>query len=60
MENKRKYTCKAVLVAGRFLSLFHRWIMPSFGYVVRLDVAYILDGEDRKRTLRQGLVHVEQ
>jgi len=34
--------------------------MLIFGYVVRLDVALLLDGEDRKRTLRQGVVHVEQ
>jgi hypothetical protein len=27
---------------------------------VRLDVALILDGGDRKCTLRQGVVHVEQ
>jgi len=34
--------------------------MPSFEYVVHLDVALILDDGDRKRTLRQGVVHVEQ
>jgi len=34
--------------------------MLIFGYVVRLDVTLLLDGEDRKRTLRQGVVHVEQ
>jgi hypothetical protein len=31
-----------------------------FGYIVSLDVAFILDGGDRKHTLRQGVVHVEQ
>jgi len=31
-----------------------------FGYVVRLDVAFILHDGDWKRTLRQGVVHVEQ
>jgi hypothetical protein len=41
-------------------SLFHRWIMPIFGYVVHLDVSLIMDGGDRKRTLWQGVVHVEQ
>jgi len=41
-------------------SLFHRWIMPSFEYVVRLDVAFILDGGDWKRNLRQGVVYVKQ
>jgi hypothetical protein len=40
-------------------SLFHRWIMFIFGYVVRLDVAFILDGGDRKHTLQKGVVHVE-
>jgi len=34
--------------------------MPIFEYVVRLDVVLILDGGDRNRTLRQGVVHVEQ
>jgi hypothetical protein len=33
--------------------------MPSFGYVVRLDVAFILDGGDRKCNLQQGVVCVE-
>jgi len=33
--------------------------MLIFGYVVRLDVALLLDGGDRKRSLRQGVVHVE-
>ena len=47
------------LVAGRFLSLTPL-DRAYFGYVVQLDVAYILDGGDRKRTLWQGLVHVEQ
>jgi len=41
-------------------SLFHYWIMPSFGYVVRLAVEFILNGGDRKLTLRNGFVHVEQ
>jgi hypothetical protein len=43
-----------------YFSLFHRWITPIFEYTVRLDVALILDGGDRKCTLRQGVVHVEQ
>jgi hypothetical protein len=34
--------------------------MSIFGYVVRLDVALILDSGDQKRILRQGVVHVEQ
>jgi hypothetical protein len=34
--------------------------MPIFVYVVRLDVAFILDGGDQKRTLQQGVIHVEQ
>jgi hypothetical protein len=34
--------------------------MLILGYVVRLDVAFILDGGDRKRILQQGFVHVEQ
>jgi hypothetical protein len=34
--------------------------MLIFGYVVRLDAAFILDGEDRKCILWQGVVHVEQ
>jgi hypothetical protein len=41
------------------VSLFHCWIMPSFRYVVRLDVAFILDDGDRKCTLQQGVVCVE-
>jgi hypothetical protein len=41
-------------------SLFHHWIMPIVGYVVRLDVAFILDSGDRKRTLWKGIIHVEQ
>jgi hypothetical protein len=50
--------------AGQFwspsdFSLFHRWIMFIFGYVVQLDVDFILDGGDRKHTLRQGVIHVE-
>ena len=56
---QRKYTCREGLVAGQF-SLFHRWIMLIFGYVVRLDAAFILDGEDQKCILQQGVVHVEQ
>jgi hypothetical protein len=43
--------------AGQFLlptdfSLFHCWRIPIFGYVVRLDVAFILDSGDQKCTLR--------
>jgi hypothetical protein len=34
--------------------------MFIFGYVVRLDVVFILDGGDQKHTLRQGVIHVEQ
>jgi len=34
--------------------------MPIFGYVVHLDVAFILESGDRKHTLQQGVVHVEQ
>jgi hypothetical protein len=34
--------------------------MLILGYVVRLDVAFILDGEDWKRILWQGFVCVEQ
>jgi hypothetical protein len=42
--------------AGQFLlptdfSLFHCWRIPIFGYVVRLDVALILDSGDQKCTL---------
>ena len=58
-KQKRKCTCRAVWSAAD-LSLFNRWIMLSFGYVVRLDVSFILNGGDRKRSLRQGFVHVEQ
>jgi len=29
-------------------SLFHNWIMFIFGYVVRLDVSFIMDGGDHK------------
>jgi hypothetical protein len=42
------------------LSLFHHWIMSIFGYTVHLDVSFILNGEDRKHTLWQCVVHVEQ
>jgi len=41
-------------------SLFHCWIVPIFGYVVRLDVSFLLDGGDWKHTLWQGVVHIEQ
>ena len=34
--------------------------MLILGYVVCLDVSFILDGGDRKHILRQGFVHVEQ
>jgi hypothetical protein len=56
---------KGNIPAGQFwspayFSLFHRWIMLILGYMVLLVVALILDGEDRKRTFRQGIVHVEQ
>jgi hypothetical protein len=34
--------------------------MLILGYVVRLDVTFILDGGDRKILLWQGFVHVEQ
>jgi hypothetical protein len=34
--------------------------MLILGYVVCLDVAFILDGGDQKRILGQGFVHVEQ
>jgi hypothetical protein len=56
-KTKRKCTCRAVW-APTNLSLFHRWIMLILGYVVRLDIAFILDGWDRKLILRQGFVHV--
>jgi len=41
-------------------SLFLRWIMLILGYVVRLDVTFILDGGDRKIFLRQGFMYVKQ
>ena len=41
-------------------SLFHCWIMLILGYVVRLEVAFILNGGDRTLILRQGFVCVEQ
>ena len=59
MENKRKYTCRAVWSPADF-ALFHRWIILILGYVVRLDVAFILDGGERKHILRQGFMHIEQ
>jgi hypothetical protein len=59
MENKKEMHLQGNLVASRFLSL-HRWIMLILGYVVRLDVKFILDGGDRNIFLRQGCVHVEQ
>jgi hypothetical protein len=34
--------------------------MLILGYVVRLDVAFNLDGGDQKLILRQGFGHVEQ
>jgi hypothetical protein len=34
--------------------------MLILGYVVRLDVTFILDGGDRKILLQQGFMHVEQ
>jgi hypothetical protein len=34
--------------------------MLILGYVVRLDVFFILDGGDQKLILWQGFVHVEQ
>jgi hypothetical protein len=34
--------------------------MFIFGYVVRLNVAFILDGRDRKPTLQQSFIYVEQ
>jgi hypothetical protein len=60
MENKKEMHLQGSLVAGRFLSLFHRWIMLIVGYVVRVDVNFILDSGDRNIFLRQGCVHVEQ
>jgi hypothetical protein len=46
-------------MAGRFL-----YLRPLdhvlFGYIVRLDVSFILDGGDRKHTLRKGVIHVKQ
>jgi len=62
----RKYhrKLKEMHPVGQFRSLadsvpFHRWIMSLFGYVVRLDVVFIMDSGDWKHTLRQGVVHVE-
>jgi hypothetical protein len=51
--------------AGQFwlqadFSPIHRWIILLLGYVVRLGVAFNLDGGDWKRILRQGFGHVEQ
>jgi hypothetical protein len=40
-------------------SLIHRWIMLLLGYMVRLDVAFNLDGGDRKHILWKGFGHVE-
>jgi hypothetical protein len=34
--------------------------MLIFGYVMRLDFAFIMDGGDGKRNLWQGVVYVEQ
>jgi hypothetical protein len=31
-----------------------------FYYMMRLYVSFIMGGEDRKKPLRQGVVHVEQ
>jgi hypothetical protein len=55
IENFQEKT-KGNTSAGQFwspidFSLFHRWIMFLFGYMVRLDVAFILDSGDRKHTL---------
>ena len=58
-KQKGKGTSRAVWSPADFY-LLYRWIVLIFGYVVKLDVAYMMDGGDRKRTLRQGLVHVEQ
>jgi hypothetical protein len=41
-------------------SLFHRWSMPIFWYVVCLDVAFILYGGYQKCILWPGVVRVEQ
>jgi hypothetical protein len=41
-------------------SLFHRWIMLILGYVVHLEVAFIVDGGDWTLISRQGFVAVEQ
>ena len=54
-----KYTCREVWSPADFY-LFHRWIILILGYVVRLDVSFILDGGDWKLILWQGFVHVEQ
>ena len=51
MENKKEMHLQGSLVAGRLLIL---------GYVVRLDVTFMLDGGDRKIFLQQGFMHVEQ
>jgi hypothetical protein len=59
LENKKEMHLESSLVTGLFL-LFHRWIILILGYVVRLEVAFILDGEDRKLILRRGFGHVEQ
>jgi hypothetical protein len=40
-------------------SLFHHWIMLILVYMVRLDVAFILDSGDRKHILGKGFVHIE-
>jgi hypothetical protein len=34
--------------------------MLILGYVVSLDVTFILDGGDQKRFIQQGFMHVEQ
>jgi hypothetical protein len=57
LENKRKYTCRAALVADRFLSfspLDHVYFM-----ICGAPICCLLDGGDRKHTLRQGVVRVE-
>jgi len=46
-KTKRKCTWRAVRSPAYF-SLLHRWIMLIIGYVVHLDVVYILDGGDWK------------
>jgi hypothetical protein len=50
-KTKKKCTWRAVRSPAYF-SLFHRWIILILGYVVRLDVAYILDGGDWQSILR--------